>query len=315
MKIATRVAAGALVALVAFSSLAGYTGDTVARGKATTHTNTVQVFGPTFRDGPLERKLTEFEQQRARAAAAYMSSVGFKPGQFVVGLENADLTATELHRAGSDAFNANGAQSREELQASFDARTPEALLQIAKFPSREQEIMNAQNWEFVQVLVAVKVIGNTGLSGGEVVSVGTTESAAGEGGWVFVDTKTWTVPAAEVQPANVGDTPAVAYIRPGCLNAGDGIQPKNPALDPWVQGNANILGGPNAIPGPGTEKVVDQPGTDPYVAPVAPPAPPGPPAGSTEDNTPPPATDAGSPPAAAPQTVCAPIEGSTNTCG
>lgn len=267
----------------------------------------------------------DLAQCRVDAVLAYMQAQGFQDGDYVIGEENIDLTASELNETGSLAFGQNGANvlTRDDLQAVFDSE--DSVLQkvvdaqVAKFPSLgEETLLDAQNWEIVQMKVESRIVGNTGLVGDAVVSMGTRESAAGEGAWLFIDTATCTVAVAEVQPetAKPGDPPAVGVIRPGCINPADNIVPPPPP--PPVQecppdmphgewpvckdDPSNIPATPPGGGGPSPDQpdpVGPPAGGNPppvYQPPPPPPPAPGPPVGSEPDPAPAPAPQPSAPP-------------------
>lgn len=101
-------------------------------------------------------------------------------------------------------------------------------------------------------------------------------------------------------------------VEPPCtIDCEPYLEPKNPSLDPWYQGNANDGGGTNYDPGPGTyipPQDMEQPPSTPRVDPPPPPPVTQPP-GSTVDTTPPPAPEPQAPKPSAPETGCVPIPG------
>jgi hypothetical protein len=242
-------------------------------------------------------------QCRVDAVLAYMKTQGFEDGDYVIGEENVDPEASELLETGSLAFGQNGKNvvTREDLQEVFESEDPALRkvvdAQLAKFPSMSEEtVLDSQNWEIVQMTVPTYIAGNTGLVGGQVVSMGTRESATGDGAWLFIDTEACVVAVAEVQPATAqpGDSPAVGLIRVGCINPGDNLIPPPPppcTIDkpckdsPSTDPNAPDGGGPNADPGSGDyTPPLEQPPATPRVDPT--PAPPAPGPGPTPDPEP-----------------------------
>lgn len=270
-----------------------------------------------------------FEQCRVDAVMAYMQAQGFEDGDFVIGEDNIDTSMPEFSETGSLGFGVDGqiVDSREALQAVFDSNEPRqravAETQTMKFSELDEEvILDAENWEIVQSTVPVQIQGNTGFSNGTVVDMGLRNSAAGDAGWLFIDTELCTVPTASHTAAGElvsSTTPdkekPVGFIRVGCINPGDGFlpppppppttpptnppppppptnEPKDPSEDPYPRGNAPVGGGPNADPGPGTyipPQQMQQPPSQPRVDPP-PPAPQPAPAPPTVTPSPAPAT-------------------------
>lgn len=273
----------------------------------------------------------DFEQCRVDAVMAYMQAQGFEDGDFVIGEDNIDTSVPEFSKTGSLGFGKDGmiVDSRAALQGVFDSSDENlqavANAQTSKFPELDEEvILDAENWEIVQSTVPVQIQGNTGFSNGNVVDMGTRNSAAGDAGWLFIDTELCTVPTAShtaagelVSSTTPDNQKPVGFIRVGCINPGDGFmpppppppppttpptnppppppptnEPKDPAEDPYPRGNAPIGGGPNADPGPGTyipPQEMEQPPAAPRVDPP-PPAPEPAPAPPTVTPSPAPAT-------------------------
>jgi hypothetical protein len=93
---------------------------------------------------------------------------------------------------------------------------------------------------------------------------------------------------------------------------------KEPSQDPYPRGNAPVGGGPNSDPGPGqyiAPENMQQPPSQPYVAPQAPaPQPPAqqpnnPQPVPTQDSAPPPPAETTAPKPEAPETGCVPMPG------
>jgi hypothetical protein len=179
----------------------------------------------------------QLTQCRIDAVTAYMTLQEFGSNDYAIGVDNIDTTASELNETGSLAFGKDGANvtTRAELTDVFTSQD-EALksvvqAQVAKMPSIDKTVLlDARNWEVVQVNVAMKIEGNTGINNGEVVPLGARNSAAGDAAWLFVNPDTCTVPFAEVAPpgASPTDPPTVPLIRVGCINPGDNLTPLTP---------------------------------------------------------------------------------------
>lgn len=272
-------------------------------------------------------------QCQADAVTAYMVAQGFTEDEFVIGEDRVDKSTPEFNRSGPLGFALNGAvaDSRESLQALFDSEEPIYRLvadtQVRSLPSYDREVvLDADNWQIVQVQVPVFVKGNTGVQDGRKVSAGDTQSKAGDAGWIFVDPSTCTVPRSEfdsmgnpVDKNSPESDQAIPFIRVGCMNPGNGLEPKDPSQDPGAQGNAPDGRGPNADPGPGeyiAEPNMDRPSASPRPNPSSPaPVLPSPRPTTdpnpvpTLDPAPPPPPQPSAPPPSAPETGCVPIPG------
>ena len=179
-------------------------------------------------------------QCRVDAIQARMTSFGLKDGDYVIGEDRIDTTMPAFTRAGSLAFGKNGQHvtTRKILAEVFasdevhmKAVTQAKLNQLIDQYPREV-ILNADNWEIVQYLIPTTVTGNTGLDGTTQVSVGNTESEAGDAEWLFVDPKKCVIPTTNfdsmgnpVDPATPENDKPVASVRPGCTNPNDGHHP------------------------------------------------------------------------------------------
>ncbi|NCO10683.1 hypothetical protein GW930_02115 [Candidatus Saccharibacteria bacterium] len=191
-------------------------------------------------------------QCRVDAVIEYMTLVGFEDGDYVIGEERLDKSLPEFSEAGSLAFGLNGqvVDSKEALQGVFESKNPELVAvtntQVKKFEGQftREEVLNISSWEVVQMLVPVRVAGNTGFNDGKVVSSGVRKSAAGDAFWLFIDPSTCTVPTAQfdstgnaVDPDTEDKDKPVGFIRVGCINPGDRPEPEpkcpwNPTLPP-----------------------------------------------------------------------------------
>jgi hypothetical protein len=197
----------------------------------------------------LEAKLPDMEnleQCRVDAVTAYMTSQGFKDGDYVVSESRVDRSAPEFSEHGSMAFGIDGhvVDSREALQEVFDSEEKNLKAvtdaQVQKFPNMNRDdVLNAHYWEIVQTTVAANVNGNTGLDGETVVDAGTRESDAGDAAWIMIDPATCTVPTGTVTATGMELTSDIAeadkpvgFIRVGCINPGDGFKPKPPPPAP-----------------------------------------------------------------------------------
>lgn len=266
--------------------------------------------------------LLALPQCRVDAIMARMDTFGLKDGDFVIGEDRIDTTLPAFKKAGSLAFGKNGQKvtTREILAEVFTSDEPnlkavtEAKVNqlIDQYPRKV--ILDPQNWEIVQYLVPATVSGNTGLDGTSKVSVGDTESAAGDAEWLFIDPVKCVVPTTNfdsmgnpVDPSTPEADKPVASVRPGCINANDGMRPrKDPSLDPGPRGNAPDGQGPNYDSGPGTlTGPLEQPKGTPYVAPADPTPTPGP--TLTPDPAPAPSPEPSAP--ADPHVGCIPITG------
>lgn len=248
------------------------------------------------------------------AITAYMTAQGFTDGQYVIGEENVDTTAAEYSAAGATAFG-NVVGSREELQKMFGSQDPALKaateVQVRKLPDYDRKLLlDANNWEILQVTVATAVSGNTGFSGGKVVDAGTRASAAGDAFWLFVDPESCVIPKSKINSlGETTDTDTVPIIRVGCINPGDGIEPKNPNLDPDRRGN-NRPGGGGHNPGVGNTPPSPPAGGDPPEV-YVPPTPPSPPPTLVPDDTPAPSPEPEAPTPQNPETECIPAPGRT----
>src|SRR5690606_34287490 len=104
------------------------------------------------------------------------------------------------------------------------------------------------------------------------------------------------------------DTDTVPIIRVGCINPGDGIEPKDPNRDPQNQGHNRPGGGghnPGIDGGPSGPKAGGPPVT--YEPPTPPPSPPT----ATPDPAPAPAPEPDAPTPQEPETSCIPAPGRT----
>jgi len=197
-------------------------------------------------------------QCRVDAVMLYMSEQGFADDDYVIGEDRVDWEAPAIGEAGQAAFG-DPITSREELAETFessDSKIRAALQRIEEmFPSYAGDgvLFDPVNWEAVQVVGASQIPGNTGIVDGAVVDMGVRNNSKGDGGWIFIDPTTCTVPKAEV-------VPTIGFIRFGCTNPGDGLIPpptpeetpkKNPSLDPAPRGSAPEGEGRNDDPGPG----------------------------------------------------------------
>lgn len=245
----------------------------------------------------------DFVQCRVDAVMAYMKTQGFEDGDFVIGEDNIDTSMPEFTETGTLGFGVDGqiVDSRKALQAVFDSSDENLQAvtnaQTAKFPELDKEvILDAENWEIVQSKVPVQVQGNTGFSNGTVVDMGLRNSAAGDAGWLFIDTELCTVPTASHTAAgepSSSTTPdkekPVGFIRVGCINPGDGFlppppppttppttppptnEPKYDSLNPYPRGEAPVGGGSNWDSGPGVyTPPLPQPTSQPRVDPPPP---------------------------------------------
>lgn len=184
-------------------------------------------------------------QCRVDAVMLYMSEQGFADDDYVIGEDRVDWEAPAAREAGQAAFG-DPITSREELAETFessDSKIRAALQRIEEmFPSYAGDgvLFDPVNWEAVQVVGASQIPGNTGIVDGAVVDMGVRNNSKGDGGWIFIDPTTCTVPKAEV-------VPTIGFIRFGCTNPGDGLIPlptpeetpkKNQSLDPAPRGSA-----------------------------------------------------------------------------
>jgi K+-transporting ATPase c subunit len=275
----------------------------------------------------------DLAQCQADAVTAYMVAQGFTEDEFAIGEERVDKSTPEFNRSGPLGFALNGAvaDSRESLQALFDSNEPiyqiVADAQARSLPGYDREVvLDAANWQIVQAEVPVFVNGNTGVLNGQQVRAGDTESKAGDAGWIFVDPGTCTVPRSEfdsmgnpVDKSSPESDQPIPFIRVGCMNPGNGLEPKDPSKDPNAQGNAPDGGGENYVDGSGeyiAEPDMDRPSAEPRVnsapptpAPPAPSPAPDPDPVPTPDPLPPPPPQPSAPPPSAPESGCTPIPG------
>ena len=187
-------------------------------------------------------------QCRVDAIMAYMAAMGFQDDEFVVGEDNVDFQDPRVQASGVFAFGIDGADvtSRKKLQAVFESKDPAMVAAVKRTIDASPSIprallLNSLNWEVVQTKVDTLVLGYSGLVDGTVVTMGNRNSVGGDAAWIFIDPRTCTVPAAEVQPSDgePGDPPTVILIRVGCINPGGGLKPKNPREDVLVNPNVD----------------------------------------------------------------------------
>ena len=196
----------------------------------------------------LAQAAADLAQCRTDAAFAYMREEGFTDNEFVVGEERIDWENEVLNSQGAAGFRGDEkvATSREELQESFDSDNPDLVLaanaHLAQLPDLDRAVvLNAENWEAIQITVDAEVAGNTGLNGDVQVAVGNTPTKAGDAQWFFVDSATCKVTRANFDAAGnpvdpntpEADKPVVAH-RPGCANPTAGFHkpPPPPPVNP-----------------------------------------------------------------------------------
>lgn len=184
---------------------------------------------------------TGLAQCRADAVTQYMTAQGFTDGQYVIGEERLDESLPDFAKAGPLAFGKNGEviDSRAKLAEAFTSAEPAMVAvsraQVAKFIGTytTEQVLDANNWEVVQLLVPAEATGNTGYSDGTVVKAGAHTSTSGDAYWVFVDPNTCSVPVgtktstgADVDPATPTTEKPVGMVRVGCKNPTDTLQPR-----------------------------------------------------------------------------------------
>ncbi len=184
-------------------------------------------------------------QCRVDALLAYMGEQGFTDGQYVIGEERVDTSAPEFSRQGTLGFRQNDElpATRKAFQRMLsDSENPTTIAIKEQAKANDlafSEVLNARNWEIVQVTVDSLVLANTGLSGESITSMGDTASASGDAAWIFIDSGTCTVPRMKIgatgEPVPEGtplqDQPALAS-RIGCNNPTGGFKPVPPPPPP-----------------------------------------------------------------------------------
>lgn len=192
-------------------------------------------------------------QCRVDALLAYMGEQGFSDGQYVIGEERVDATAPEFSRQGTLGFRQDDElpATRKAFQRMLsDNENPTAVAIKEQAEANNlalSEVLNARNWEIVQVTVDSLVLGNTGLSGESITSMGDTASASGDAAWIFINPGTCTVPRMKIKATGesvpegtpLQDQPALAS-RIGCNNPTGGFKPVppppvTPAGKDWTQ--------------------------------------------------------------------------------
>ena len=181
-------------------------------------------------------------QCRIDGVMEYMTSQGFSDGDYVVGEERLDRSLPYFEAAGPLAFGQGVVvDTRDRLAEAFDSDEPAlaamAQAQVTKLDgvAPAEEVLDASNWEVVQLLVPSTATGNSGFVDGTPVATGERSAEAGDAYWLFVDPSTCLVPRAvatstgePVDPATPETEKPVAAVRVGCINPTDGVHPTPP---------------------------------------------------------------------------------------
>ncbi len=151
-------------------------------------------------------------------ASQALRNQGFKDGQFVIGQDKIDWSASEANQRGSTAFSSKTPKSASELTkqlASKEVKAQTALVSLEKQAgATEAQMLDAKNWVPAQFKVKSEWPGNTSYQNGAVVSAGTRKSDTGDVVWLFVHPDV----CVQVMNGQVPPENAVTADRAGCGN-------------------------------------------------------------------------------------------------